>query len=149
MTNENLSLKILSHVSYLALFFVLTLGACNKARNYPDAYVVLKGNKHFIQLNGKRNLMVHDPISLIQNKTYEDSTLIPLPSLNDKKIPGREIVFDSGHYKYSYEGYVLIKGNNLSVNLYDFETVDKIRKQYFYEWNGDYTLHYDSTKKTR
>ncbi|MEO7213980.1 MAG: hypothetical protein ABIR72_24070 [Mucilaginibacter sp.] len=90
--------------------------------------------------------MSHDFVSLFNNKTYEDSVLIPVPSTGDKRIPGREIVFDNGYNKYSYDGYVLIKGKKLSINFYYSEKGDKTEKKYFYVWNGDYVLHRGSTK---
>ncbi len=133
-------------VNCLALFIALALGACNKARNYPDAYVVLKDNKQFIKLSGKRNIMSHDLLSVFENKTYEDSVLVPVQSIGDKTIPGREIIFDNGYNKYSYDGYVFITGNKLSVNLHGTDTVNKTRKQYSYVWNGEYTLHNIPTK---
>ncbi|WP_348099186.1 hypothetical protein [Mucilaginibacter sp.] len=125
---------------------MLTLEACNQAENYQDAHFVLKDKRPFIKLRGKRNLMSHDFVSLFNNKTYEDSVLIPVPSTGDKRIPGREIVFDNGYNKYSYDGYVLIKGKKLSINFYYSEKGDKTEKKYFYVWNGDYVLHRGSTK---
>lgn len=126
---------------YLLLFLTFTLDACNHAQNYRDAYIVSNNNKYFIKLRGKRNLMAHDPISLLKNSTYEDSVLIPVPYIKNKKISGHEMVFDDGYNKYTYDGYVLINGSSLKINLYSFDTVDNKRKPNYFGWNGDYLLH--------
>lgn len=127
---------------YLGCLLILipTLTACDRARNYPDAYII-SNNKHFIKLRGKRNLMVHDPISLFKGGTYEDSVLIPMPGIKNGKVSGREIVFDNGSYKDTYDGYILISGNKLKINLYNIDTADKGRKIYYCVWNGEYLLH--------
>ena len=80
--------------------------------------------------------MVHDPISIILNKTYEDSILIPIPTLADGTIEGKDIPVEKGYY--NYQGEIIINKKQLKVNLLINNTDDK--KIEPLDWNGEYNL---------
>lgn len=108
----------------------------NRTRNYENAYIITKGGTQFIKLKGRRRLMVHDPISMLLNKTYEDSTLLPVSAIKDSVINGADVPVEKGYYKF--KGTVSIKGRSVIVNLFINDTDDKTLPDY--DWNGDYNL---------
>ncbi|MDB5018424.1 MAG: hypothetical protein JWQ84_3256 [Mucilaginibacter sp.] len=108
----------------------------NSPCNYPDAYIVKNGNHEFIKLKGRRKLIVHDLFSLLINKTYEDSTLLPILVIEDGIIRGNVIPVEKGDYKF--DGTILIKGKSLIVHLYLINTDDNTLPAY--DWNGKYNL---------
>jgi|GEM_PF-3273708 hypothetical protein len=120
------------------IIFITLITSCNRATNYKNASINNVNGEYFIKLKGKRNLMVHDPISLILGKTYEDSILIPIPYLKDGAIKGKDIVFGEGEYKYSLDGNVFIDHKQLKVQLHDYDSVKKVTEQFV--WNGEYYL---------
>ena len=103
--------------------------------NYTDAYIIKKKDTTYLKLKGKRQLMVHDPISLILSKTYTDSTLIPLPYIKNI-IHGGDIPVEKGYYKY--KGTITIDGNKVKVNLYYDDYDSKILESD--DWDGSYQL---------
>ena len=83
----------------------------------------------FIKLKGKR-VPLHNP------GTYEDSTLIQIPKLQDGRIEGKDILVKKGHF--NFKGFILINKSNLTVNLLVDDTADK--KLRSLSWNGEYNL---------
>lgn len=81
--------------------------------------------------------MVHDPISLIEGKTYEDSVLIPLSHLKCGIIKGSEIIFDEGTYTFTYNnGTMSLCPNHVKISLYTYDTVENKRQLSEFSWNG-------------
>ncbi|MBC7400286.1 MAG: hypothetical protein H7289_10095 [Mucilaginibacter sp.] len=122
----------------LGISLLISTYSCNGAKNNKEAYIVIKGNKSFIKLKGKRNYMVHDPISLVFNKTYEDSTLISLPRVQNGIIKGNEIITEKGYYKYTEDSFISIDHQKLKIYLQYNDTDDKKVEQD--GWNGEYNL---------
>lgn len=116
------------------IVIVVLLNSCSQVENYDTAYGIIENGQAFIKLKGKRASMAHDLGSL--NNYYEDSILIPVPSLKDGIIEGKDIITKIGYYKYL--GTIKIDGNHLIVNLsYDDTDDQKIRES---SWNDEYDL---------
>jgi hypothetical protein len=124
-------MKIFSILIFLSIFKV---SACSNGENYKKAYIERIGNKTFIKLKGKRELMVHSPGSIFSNKTYEDSLLIQIPEFRQGVIDGTMIPVKKGDF--SYKGSILIKPDYLKVNLFIDDTASK--KLRALSWNGNY-----------
>ena len=118
------------------LVCVLSILSCSGNKNYPKAYGFEQNGKALIILKGKREYMAHDVGSLLSGKTYEDSIVLSVPSLNDGIIKGHTIPVKEGYYKYV--GEISIQGNRLTVNLSYDNTDDK--KIQPLSWNGNYEL---------
>lgn len=106
------------------------------AKNYKDAVVETKNSQTFIILKGRRQPMVHDPISIFFSNTYEDSFLIPMRNLTAGVIEGKDIPVPPGYYKY--QGNIVINKTKLNVNLL-LENTDA-GKLVPDLWNGEYNL---------
>ena len=108
--------------------------SCNGYKNERNASIVKNNNQLFIKLTGKRVLKPSSVSDLVRQKTYDDSLLIPIPGLKDGVIKGENIPVQEGNY--SYKGEVVIKGDNLKINLfldnYDDKRLDSL------SWNGEY-----------
>jgi hypothetical protein len=122
------------------IFLLLIICSCNHAENYKDAYLVNHNGKTFIKFHGKRNLMVHDPISLFENNTYEDSDSIPISHFRKGLIKGSQLPFDDAGHEFFYNGYIIINNRYLKVNLYAIDTVNNERRIEYDAWNGEYVL---------
>jgi hypothetical protein len=123
--------------SFIAVtVFIIIILLRGGATNYKDAFIENYNDQIFIKLEGRRKQMVHDPISIILNKTYEDSLLIPLPALADGTIKGKDVSVEKGYYKY--EGEIVINKKQAKVNLLINNTDDK--KIEPSDWNGEYNL---------
>jgi hypothetical protein len=121
------------------IFFILIIIlfiSCIDSKNDKDAYIVKKEDNLFIKLTGKRPLNSHNPEDIIANKTYDDTLLIPIRTLNDGVINGEDIPVKKGHYKY--KGKIIIQGKHLNVTLlydnYDDHRLDPL------SWNGNYII---------
>lgn len=125
----------------LTLFWLLiAFASCNRAKNYKDAYVVVKNNKPFIKLKGRRNLMVHDPISLLENKTYEDSVFVPLSNLKDGNNK-TNVVIDLGGVPILWKGVITINNKELKLYLFDIYLTSKNKVEVeAFSWNGEYHI---------
>jgi len=80
--------------------------------------------------------MVHDPLSLFRDNTYEDSLVIQVPSLTNCVLKGSQIPVEEGNYKYV--GTVTISGTVLNVHLFIKNTSDHVDDPV--SWNGTYEL---------
>ena len=80
--------------------------------------------------------MGHDPSSVLSNRTYEDSIIFQVPSLQAGIIKGEEIPVQKGRYKYL--GQIIIDGKKVQVDLSYDNTDDK--KIELTSWNGKYVL---------
>ena len=80
--------------------------------------------------------MAHDPVGLLQHKTYRESWTFDVPRI-DGKIDGKEIPpREQGNC--GYIGTISIHDGKMTVSLsfdnYDFHRLDR------FSWNGSYTL---------
>lgn len=121
--------KIIFQIAFVFfLFLQLSCGSRSDAKNYKDAYILSIKDSLFIKLKGER-VPLHNP------GTYEDSILIPIPK-SEGRIEGKDVPVREGYYKY--QGYILINGNKLTVDLlldnYDDKRLDHL------SWNGEYNL---------
>jgi hypothetical protein len=114
---------------------MLALAGCDRSENYHQARYVESGTHYEVTLRGKRMLMVHDPISALQGKTYEDKLVLDLPRLSGL-VAGDEIPVGPGNYKYL--GQVEFKDGRMVVDLYYNNTDDGTKDAL--SWNGQYTL---------
>jgi hypothetical protein len=122
--------------SYIIAIISLLIVSCSGSENYQEAYGYLQDGQFFIKIKGKRKLMGHDPGSVLSNKTYEDSLILQVPSLQDGTIKGEEVPTRKGYYKYL--GQIIIDRKKLQVNLsYDNTDDKKIEPT---SWNGEYVL---------
>ncbi|CAN5249676.1 hypothetical protein BH11BAC5_BH11BAC5_08560 [soil metagenome] len=117
---------------------VTVLFRCNSSgfKNYKNAEVEKDNGRLIVKLRGRRKLMVHDPVSLFLNKTYEDSFSFSISQLTDCTIEGKDIPVEEGYYRY--KGQITITKNKLHVNLLIDNTDDKMLAPD--SWNGDYNL---------
>jgi len=115
----------------------------NPAHNFKTAYIEKSTDKYIITIMGKRNLMVHDPISLFKKGTYIDSTQFEIPRA-DGIIDGLEIPNRPGSYKILKGNAITITNRTMTVNLlydnYDDKKTDPST------WNGTYELEWRSHK---
>ncbi|MXV14321.1 hypothetical protein [Hufsiella ginkgonis] len=93
------------------------------------------GGKYEIIVTGERMLMVHDPISLLQRKTYLDSMRFVIPR-SQGIINAREIPADSFYDKLS--GKMTLNDDDLLIELYYKDFDDKTNKSLI--WNGKYKI---------
>ncbi|GAB2794129.1 hypothetical protein GCM10027175_36140 [Hymenobacter latericoloratus] len=80
--------------------------------------------------------MVHDPLSALFNKTFEDSILLPLPQTDRGTLPGHLILHKRGDY--GYKGEITLDGGILKVHLFYNDTDYGSNSPV--SWNGEYQL---------
>ena len=120
----------------LLVIIFLYVSSCEGNKNYKVAYIIREKNLFFIKLTGKRELISHDPQDIIKAKTYDDSLIIPIPSLKDGVVKGEDIPVKKGYYKY--KGKLVINNKILEVSLFYDNYDDK--KLEPLSWNGRYKL---------
>ena len=126
--------KITIIASTLVISISLLLLLRPKARNDETALIYKMDSSYLIVLTGTRYLMVHDPISALLSKTYNETYKMIVPRI-DGVVKGPEISVEKGYYRY--EGQIEFKGNKMSINLY-YDNMTK-RKDAL-TWNGEYSL---------
>jgi hypothetical protein len=132
-------MKIFSIIFLLLIgLIVIALVRCNSSgfKNYKNAEVEKDNGRLIVKLRGRRKLMVHDPVSLFLNKTYEDSFSFSISQLTDCTIEGKDIPVEEGYYRY--KGQITIAKNRLHVDLLIDNTDEKFLDTN--SWNGDYDL---------
>jgi len=119
-------------VSVLTTYFFLFTSPIT---NYKTAYIERQQDSYKVTVKGRRLYMVHDPISLLLRKTYEDSVQYIIPR-SVGVIKGQELLTKDGYYKSV--GEMTIKDKSLKIDLYadnyDYKTLDPD------SWNGNYNL---------
>jgi len=115
----------------------------NPAHNFKTAYIEKGTDKYIITIIGKRNLMVHDPISLLKNGTYIDSNKFEIPR-SEGIIDGLEISNRLGSYKILKGNAIVITNNTMKVNLF-YDNFDQ-KKADPSTWNGNYELEWRTHK---
>ncbi len=106
-----------------------------KVKNDETALIYKMDSSYLIVLTGTRYLMVHDPISALLGKTYNETYKIIVPRINGV-VSGSEIPVEKGYYRY--EGQIEFRDNKMSINLYADNYEDK--KKDALSWNGEYSF---------
>ena len=120
------TLFILIGVAALAAVFWQRHAETNDGR----AYFVADAGVYRVELTGWRFPLVHDPLSLLLDRTRRDTLTLELPRL-EGVIDGKEIAVDAD--KLRYRGRVVITNRRMEVDLY----YDDQRPL---PWNDEYTL---------
>ena len=117
----------------IAIFVAALAAACWEryaSRNDQRAYFAADGNVYRVELTGWRFPLVHDPISLLVERTRRATLTLNLPRI-DGVIDGTEIPVDPD--KLRYVGRVVIANRKMQVDL----SFDDGRPL---PWNDEYTL---------
>jgi hypothetical protein len=105
------------------------------ATNNKTATIANFDNQYIVTVSGKRSLMVHDPISLFERKTYLETYKIIVPRA-EGIVNGQEITTQPGYYKF--KGTMTFEKEHLIIDLwadnYDNKTKDPL------SWNGKYRV---------
>jgi hypothetical protein len=112
----------------LTYFFLFT----SPAKNYKTAYIHTTERGYSINLKGRRNLMMHDPVSIFLRKTYETHCLLKIPR-NTGVIEAHEIMFMGAPEEQYQSGNISIDADEMKINLLD-------NGQEPSAWNGNYDL---------
>lgn len=122
---------------FVALCVALFAGACwdrHAESNDERAYFVRDGNKYRVTMTGWRFPLVHDPISLLLERTHEETFTLDLPRI-EGVIEGTEIAVSPD--KLRYVGRVVIADGKMNVDLY-YDDDERPRRPL--PWNDEYTL---------
>ena len=130
----------------IALFFA-TLAAVFWERhaqtNDERAYFAKEGQSYRVEMKGWRFPLVHDPVSLLLDRTYQETFTLALPRI-DGVIEGPEIPVDPG--KLRYVGRVVITGGRMKLDLY-YDDSENPRRAL--SWNDEYVLVPKDTSGSR
>ena len=127
---------VLSAVLLLSL--MVGPGCGPGAGNDPTAVLRRSPSGQYLVLTGRSYLMAHDPISVLQRKTYRDSITFRLPATATGFIAGSSIPVKPGYY--AYRGTIRLQPEagkvtvSLSANNTDDRRLDPL------SWNGEYNL---------
>ncbi|WP_133053981.1 hypothetical protein [Niastella yeongjuensis] len=116
----------------IALLPFLYLLFSTGAKNYSTAYIQPYGENFKITVKGRRMLMVHDPVSVLLNHTYNDSASFIIPRQYGT-IPRSEIQLLNDNDKLT--GTIAIDGKKMKIQLF-YHNMYKVP----YNWNGRYYL---------
>ena len=113
----------MSRSAYRSVLLVglLTVTSCHSVGNDPTATLFRKPKAQYLLLTGRRTLMVHDPISALLGKTYQDSLLLQLPVSATGWIPGRTIPPKPGYYPYSGGIQLQLEQKKVILNLSTYD----------------------------
>jgi hypothetical protein len=132
-------LKIINVILTITIFssFLFYFIFYNPAKNFKTAYIEKHNDKFIITTIGKRNLMVHDPISALKKGTYIDSAKYVI-SKPYGIIKGKALPNEPGSYPTINNNAITIEGNSLKIDLIYYNFDDKVNKPNV--WNGNYKL---------
>jgi hypothetical protein len=121
----------------IALCLAIPAAACwerHAESNDERAYFARDGHIYRVEMRGWRFPLVHDPISLLLERTYEETLSLELPRI-EGVIEGTEIPVSPD--KLRYIGRVVIAQGKMKVDLYydDHERPGRPLR-----WNDEYTL---------
>jgi hypothetical protein len=122
---------------FIALCLAIPLAACwerHAESNDDRAYFAWDGHNYRVEMKGWRFPLVHDPISLLLERTYEETFTLELPRL-EGVIEGSEIRVSPD--KLRYVGRVLLTKRKMKVDLY-YDDDERPRRPL--PWNDEYTL---------
>ncbi|PLC06547.1 hypothetical protein CY658_05845 [Variovorax sp. RO1] len=146
----------------LLLAFGLALAGCARTGNKPDATVTKTADGYEVTLYATRGLMVHDPVSMIFNSSYELESRIRVPSIEGRVDASEASVYEVSEFDKAAEkklpptspvdlwlrekhekarrprltGELVFSGNTLTVNVQTMEQ----SSSYPYPFNGTYRL---------
>lgn len=109
----------------------------NPSHNFKAAYIERSADKYILTIYRQRSLMAHDPVSLLQRKTYLDSAKFELPK-SDGIIDGTEIIYKDTYFNFLKGSTMTIKNETLTLNLEYISNYDSSRSKL--DLNGIYTL---------
>lgn len=112
--------------------------------NDEHAYFAKDGHIYRVEMKGRRFPLVHDPISLLLYRTYEEIFEMELPRI-EGVIQGTDIPVRPG--KLRYVGRVVITDGKMKVDLYYDDVGEGTRHPL--SWNDEYTLVQKDTGGTR
>lgn len=121
----------------IVLCLALPAAACwerHAETNDERAYFVRDGHSYRVKMTGWRFPLVHDPISLLVERTYEETLTLELPRI-EGVIEGTEIPVSPD--KLRYVGRVVITERKMNVDLY-YDDDERPRRPL--PWNDEYTL---------
>ena len=102
--------------------------------NDDRAYFVRDGDAYRVVMRGRRLPLVHDPVSLLLIRTYDETFTMQLPRI-DGLIQASEIPVPG---EVRYVGRVVIDRGTMTVDLY-YDDVDEGTRRPL-RWNDEYTL---------
>jgi len=112
--------------------------------NEDRAYFGRNGDVYRVEMKGWRFPLVHDPLSLLLGRTYQDTLTLDLPRIGGV-IQGSEIPVSAG--KLRYGGRVVIDSGRMTVDLYYDDPGERSRHPL--PWNDEYALVRQDTPRTR
>lgn len=110
--------------------------------NDERAYFMRDGHIYRVEMKGQRFPLVHDPVSLLVGRTYEETFTMELPRI-EGTIEGKEIGPNPGNGRYA--GHVVITDGKMKVDLY---YIDEGTRRPL-SWNDEYRLVQRDTAGTR
>ena len=119
---------------FIAICCATLVGACwerHWERNDDRAYFARQADGYRVEMKGRRFPLVHDPLSLLLSRTYEESWTMELPRI-DGVIQGNEV--QVGADKVRYAGRIVITDGKMKVDLYSGDSRHPL------SWNDEYTL---------
>ncbi len=134
------SKRKLKKICLISSFFIAGIAMyvflfTSPSTNYKIAFIVTEKDHFILTVKGRRQLMVHDPVSLFLRKTYEDSINYIVPR-KQGVIKGEELPTVPGYYKSV--GTITIQSNQVEIDLSKDNYDDK--KLTPDNWNGKYKL---------
>ncbi len=121
----------------LTVLFILFELFYNPAKNFKIAYIEKTNDKYVITVKGKRNLMVHDPISALKKGTYMDSAKFVV-TRSCGIIKGMELPKENDSYPTINNDALIIDNKTITINLFYNNYDNKIKQPS--SWNGKYKL---------
>jgi hypothetical protein len=118
---------------FVVIGFATLAAACwerHAERNDERAYFARDGQTYRVELKGWRFPLVHDPLSLLLERTRKETLTMELPRI-DGVIDGSEIPVSPD--KLRYIGRVVITNRQMQVDLY-------YNDRRALPWNDGYTL---------
>jgi hypothetical protein len=130
---------------FIALFVATFAAVCwerHAERNDERAYFARDGHIYRVEMKGQRFPLVHDPVSLLLGRTYEETFTMELPRI-EGDIEGTEIGPSRGSRPYA--GRVVITKSKMKVDLYYIDGGTRRPLS----WNDEYRLVQKGTAGTR
>lgn len=134
----NNSPKIISAlISFILTFLVVYFWLfSSRSYNYKNAFIEKEKDGFVITVLGKRELMVHDPISFLKRSTYEDSIKFEVRN-SQGVMKGTEVLARATYFKFT-KGDISIDQKSMKIDLFFINAYDKTLDAL--QWNGEYEL---------
>ena len=123
----------MSRTLFIVIGCATLAGACwerHAESNDRRAYFVADGQSYRVELTGWRFPLVHDPLSLLVERTRRATLTLELPRI-EGAIDGSEIPVSPD--KLRYVGRVVVTNRKMQVDLY-------YNDRHPLPWNDEYTL---------